>query len=109
MKQSGDPRASPSLWVQGLVEEEMRLLGDYGVKQFVFYSLPNTDMKEALYARNYCQSMTEYPCIQGSEIGLLNELMHGDDWYDKYHLQRQGTAKYSRWLADQLVATVRLP
>jgi hypothetical protein len=103
-----DPRV-PSPWMKGLLDEEMSLLRNYGVRQFMFFSTPSTFFKESLYARDFCHAMTAYPCIQGNAAELPDGLRKGNYWDDTNHLSGRGREQYTRWLAGQLVVTNKLP
>jgi hypothetical protein len=108
-KPTQDSPRIPSLWMQEVLDKEMALLRSYGVRQFMFFSTPSTYFKESLYARDFCRAMTAYPCIQGNAAELLDGLRKGDDWYNSNHLYDHGREYYTQWLADQLIATGRLP
>jgi hypothetical protein len=105
----GVPVAVPTRWVRQATQEATALFRAGGVTRFGFFAPPSPRPDEAIYARQFCVAMTDYPCIAAEDPALIAALGHDEDWLDKTHLQGPGRRLYTVWLAARLAATPVVP
>jgi hypothetical protein len=103
------PQDVPTSWMRAFLKEEISTLHRYGVDRFAFYSVASMQGTNVAYARRFCATMSDFPCIVGDGPQLLAGLRRGADWYDFDHLQGEGRALYTQWLGDHLVEQGVLP
>jgi hypothetical protein len=103
------PGAIPTRWTRQAIAEEIALFSAAGTGRFGFYAPPSRYADEPIYARQFCQAMTAYPCIPADDPDLIAGLGHDEDWLDQTHLQGPGRQLYTAWLATRLAASGVLP
>ena len=95
---------SPGLrdWVRDFNRHQVETIKEFGVPRVGFYSMPMISDSGMQYLHYFCQHMTEQPCLDSAEPGLLKALAEDRHWQDGAHLREEGRIIYSRWLARKI-------
>lgn len=103
------PPVPITAWTRQAIAEETGLFRAVGVTHFGFYATPSRYVPEWRYARDFCRAEQAYPCLPAEDPALLASLGQDRAWLDQTHLQGEGRARYTAWLAGRIAAAGVLP
>ncbi|MEM1389842.1 MAG: hypothetical protein AAGG45_02080 [Pseudomonadota bacterium] len=92
-------------WVRSYRTIMRDTLLERGVQTVGYYQPPVQPADERMYVAALCASeFANLPCFDANDPALLTQLTR-PVWFDRDHLLDNGAAIYTRWLADELIAS----